>query len=816
MLTESLYTLRLLRRSPAVPAAAALTLALGIGLTTAVTSVVHGILWRPLPYPEPDRLIRIWESQAETGRIRAGVSRLSIAHWRAHASTLESIGEYSTYFQGDFLEIGDRPVNVRMAIVDPEFIRTMTLAPSPVDAGYLLGHSFRRSVFGEESLLGTPVRVERHQEYILPVLGTLPPEFDLPAGADVWMVRSSDLSLDLRERRSRRFEAVARLKPGVSRADAQRELDALSADLAMSYPDSHRGWRPETAILTDVILGSARAPLHALGGASLLVLLIAWLNVAGLLAARRLERAREAAIRHALGAPGPGLASGRALEGAAIAVTGIAGAALVAWAAGHMLLTLLGGAMVRSPASTIEWSWFGLISGASLLATVIVSLPGGRGARDLSTLRPQVPMGQTRSTARSALIVLQAALALVLLVGAMLLGASFIRLMGVDPGFDTRSLVTVTLRQPIFKPGEVVRHYPLERFARIAREAVAIAGAAGGVRNAAVLSFAPFTGDRIPAGVILLDGPVSGSPQARGVPRVPEEDWITIGDRQMVSPEFFQTLGIPVVRGRPFTEHDTLSAAQFDDFEAPRPPGVVIVSEAFAERLWPGEDPVGKYVRASGVEYSSSEVVGMVPDVRYAGLAHEVTPTLYAPFGQGPMVSATLLVRTEADPAGVLPHLRAALGALGSDVAIGDVRSVDHLIQREAAPRRFSAGVMAFFGSVGLGLAVLGLAGTIAFLVRRRTAEIGLRLALGATPPIVVGMFLRQALGWIGLGMLLGLGAASLGARFIDALLFGVGSADVPLYAAACVVLVAAALGAAYVPARAAARVDPMTSLRVE
>jgi hypothetical protein len=316
--------------------------------------------------------------------------------------------------------------------------------------------------------------------------------------------------MELSERRSRRYQAIARLKHDVTREEALRELEQLSANLATLYPESHDGWRPEIESLEDVVLGSARAPMQALLGASVLVMLIAWLNVANLFAARRLETGRDAAVRRALGAGRARLARGRAAEGALIAALGAGGAAAIAWCTGFVLHASIGGSLPRPPESIVEWPRFGVIAGATVLVTVMLSLWRGNSHYEgPAALRTQSSAGQTRSTSRGVLIVVETALALVLILGAMLLGASFLRLMKVDPGFDTNGLMAITLRQPIFKPGEVVRHYPLERFALVARETLSLVDDVPGVESAAILSFAPFTGERMGARVASLDGPGS-------------------------------------------------------------------------------------------------------------------------------------------------------------------------------------------------------------------------------------------------------------------------------------------------------------------
>jgi putative ABC transport system permease protein len=817
MLTDLRHMLRLLCRRPGFTAAAALTLALGIGVTTAVGSLVHGVLWRPLPYPEADRLIRIWESQPHTGRPRAGVSLLSVAHWREHATTLESVSHFSIYFQGAFLEVGDAPITVRLANVGPDFLRVVTGSNADPESGYFLSDSLWRTAFGSRQVTGMPVRRERDPG-ALPVKGVMPPEFSIPLHADAWLVGGPGRpSMAPSERRSRRYQAIARLNPGVTREEALRELERLSANLATRYPDSHDGWRPEIETLEDVVLGSFRAPMRALLGASVLVLLIAWLNVANLFAARRLETAREAAVRRALGAGRARLARARAAEGALVAALGAVGAAAIAWCTGRVLHASIGGSLPRSPGSIVEWSWFAGIAAATVLVTVLLSLRRGTPEREgPAALRTQSSAGQTRSTSRGILIVVETALALMLIVGAMLLGASFLRLMTVDPGFDTERLVAVTLRQPVFKPGEVVRHYPLERFARTARQAVALANDLPGVDSAAILSFAPFTGERMGARVALLDGPLAGSPQATGAPELADDRWVAAGDMQLVSPEFFDTIGVPVIRGRAFTAQDTLLASQFDDFDAPRAPGVVIVSQSLADRLWPRQNPIGKFVQARGTEYSSSEVVGVVPDLRYGGLAQDASLTLYAPYAQGPTLGATLLVRASGPVTAIAPQVRAALSTLGADLAVGETRTMKELIARETASRRFSSGVMSFFATAGLALAALGLGGTIAFLVRRRTTEIGIRMALGATPADVVRMFVLEVMQLVSAGAVLGLAGAAAGSRLLASLLFGTDAADPLVYIGACVVLVVTAAFAALIPARRAASVDPIVALRVE
>jgi predicted permease len=481
------------------------------------------------------------------------------------------------------------------------------------------------------------------------------------------------------------------------------------------------------------------------------------------------------------------LAGLRAAEGAIIAACGIACAALLAHWLGSVLAAIAAPALPRATPFTIDLRWLFAAAACALATTVTASVwPGAEGPLDL---RGASAAGRTRSVTRSLLIVLETSLALMLAVGATLVTMSFVKLVRVEPGFDPDSLVAIRLRQPIFKPGEVVVHYPLQRFARTVGAVVSTVGRVEGVRDSAALSFAPFTGERVNARIALLDVPKAGSPQARGASELPDSAWLMVGDLQRVTPEFFATLGVPVLRGRAFTDRDTLEDSQFDDFDAPRGLGAVIVSESLARRVWPGHNPLGKYLRVWGGEYNSSEVVGVVADARYGGLAHDAPPVLYMPYGQSPTVGATVLIRTT-QPAEVVPRVRAALAGFGSELAVGEVWTMDDLIRREAGPRRISAGIMTFFASVGLGLAALGLAGTVAFLVRRRTPEIGIRIALGASPAQVVRLFVGETLSLVGAGVVIGLACATVASRVLTTLLFDVRPHEPVVYGAAALTLV--------------------------
>jgi predicted permease len=819
------YAIRTLARVPTFCVSACLVLALGIGANTAIFSVVHAVLLRPLPYSEPDRIVRVFESNPALHVTAGPVSPASLLAWRDQSRTLAAVAEISASGTGEFLSFGVQSELVQVAHVSEGFFDLLGVRPVAGQAGngYALSFDFWRSRFAcSRAVVGSTVRIEGATDRIppVPVVAVMPSSVDMPAGVQVWAIapRRPSTSLSRGERSSRYLQVIARLKPGVALEQARSELGTISRRLARDFPDSHTGWSPSLVALPESVVGGARSALLAVYGASGLLLMLACVSVANLTRARAVTRHRELAIRLALGASRWALVRQASVESLVLSIIGgAAGLLLAAWAInvivshGPSVIPRLDTVRVDRVAVAVSVI---LIAFTSIIVALSSLLRGQGGA-----IGPWLRVGHHSArkghvTGRDVAVIAQIAMALVLLVTASLLITSVRRLSDVALGFEPDNVITVQLRHPIFpQKGEVVRHYPTPRFARVTREVVQQVRGLGGVSAVGTIADAPLSRPPRQDTGWLLDAPGLGS--ALFARQRPAVGAVTFrASTQIVSGDFFRTLQIPILQGRPLSDADVSTAEQVEEDDPSREPGVAVVSIALARRLWPGREPVGRYIAMENGGFKSYRVVGVAGDVRFGNIASEPEDIVYLAYSQQPELGFTLLVRTTQDGVSFVPVLRSALRNFGTDLAIGSFRPMREIADAQIAVPRFGGVAVSLFGCLGLCLAAGGTYGLLAFFTAKRTSEIAIRMALGAQQKDVRRMVLSHAFRLAAWGLLCGLVGAAVARRLVRSLLFGVSATEPVAFLFMTATLTVVVLLASLIPACRAARIDPILALR--
>ena len=796
------FSLRQLRRNPAFTAIALVTLALGIGANTAIFSVVRGVLLRQLPYAEPDRLIRVFSHVA---RGRASVSAVDFRDWRSQSKTFGALAasEESTVN----LTGSGTPERFSQARVSANMFQLLGVrvqlgraflpgedtpqAPRVV----ILSDGLWRSRFGADpGIVGKSITLDG---YPTEVVGVAPPEMRYPSVVDMWMTtRFTDRDLAETARGARWLDVIGRLAPGATTEQAQTEMNLIARRLELQDPRHNAGFATQLIPLRDEIVGNVRPALIVLLAAVGLVLLIACANVASLMLGRTAARESELAIRTALGAGRGRLVRQLLTESCCLAAAGgVIGLGLAL--AGTRILVALAPADiprlydVRIDAAVLLFTLgatavaalcFGAIPAIqlSMAQTVLHLRTGDRGSRS----RP----GSAR--ARNLLVVGEITLALMLLVGAGLLIKSFGRLREVNPGFQAARVSTFTVS---LSP---VKYPKIDQQRAFADALLAAVHRIPAVDSAAVTFGLPLSGSSFQLSFDVAGRP---APPPNAEPRA---------QVRIVSPGYFATVGIPLVRGRAFGAGDR-----------PGAPRVLIVSEETVRRFFPGEDPIGKRIdfgwNREG-EHLSGEIVGVVGDVRQHGLTEGLTPHAYAAWNQWPLDEITVVMRSRGDPVQALAGARAAVLSLDRDIPVYDAFTLESLVDRALGQPRFYVLLLSLFASLAVVLAVVGIYGVIAYTVQQRTREIGIRIALGASQERVVGMVVRRGLGLAVLGITLGTAGALGLTRVLQTLLFGVSARDPVTFVAVALLLGGVALVASWLPARRAARVDPLAAMRAD
>jgi putative ABC transport system permease protein len=789
-------------RRPGFAAAAVLTLALGIGSTTAVFSVLHGVLLRPLPIPAPQEVVSLWDDQP--GFPDGPFSGPNLRDLRDQARSFESISSYVTMrarltgiaaaaAQG----VGDHPEAVNAAQTDATFFHVLRASPrlgrlyGPGSAGeVVLGEAFWRRVFGADpQVVGRTVSVDGEPRSIV---GVLDGQASVPPQTDLWVSTVRDLPAlagfleGLTTRDANYLQAIARLRPGVTLTEARGEVAAISARLEQTYPATNAAHRFRVDSLHNRLVGDAREPLLLLFGGVVLVLLIACANVASLQLARGVAAERDLAVRAALGASRGALVRQLLVESTVLALIGGALGFALSWWGVKLVVGLAGTALPRSAEIGVDpavLAFATLLSAAAGIGSGLVPALLATRAASLAALR-SAAVGHRHAGVHGVLVTAEVAFAVMLLTGGLLLLRSFERIRAVDPGFRSEGVLVLPLSH-----GEAGA---AEFHAEIARRVAAIPGVhASGEILRLPLANSTMAGDVTPEG------------------RPPHEGDFIAGI-QVVSGEYFRAMGIPLLHGR------TLTAADRKDAQR-----VAVVNETFAKRFYPGQDPVGKrfcYGIADANTRDWITIVGVTGDVRQVSLAREPMPEAYYPVAQSPTppLDMTLVVRTDLGIAALLQALRAEIGPLVPDQPLVSARTLDETVAGTLRRRKLPMVLLSIFSASALLLAVLGIYATLAYSVSQRTREIGVRMALGARAESVVRLVVTQGMRLAVAGVVLGLAGAWALGRVISGLLFGVGAHDPATFALSAATLLGAAFLACWVPARRASRVDPQVALRAE
>jgi putative ABC transport system permease protein len=790
------HALRSLRRAPAFTLAALTTLALGIGANTAIFSVVDGVLLNPLRYPDPDRLVVVWGRHEAIGQETASLP--DFLDWRSEARSFESLSAM-THTRFNLTGSGE-PEVVRGALTTAGLFRTFGVVPT-VGRGFrddeergaapraaLLGEGYwRRRFGGDRDVVGRQVQLSG-----IPytVVGIVPATLQLAQPVDVWAPLATDTT---RPRRADFLTVFGRLRPGVDLERVQAEMTTIARRLESQYPETNQGWGAEVVDLKEQMVGEIRPALLVFMGAVGLVLLVGCANVANLMLARVAGRSRELTIRAALGASRARLAGELLLESVVLGLLGGAlGLVLAVWGI-EALRSLQPGTIPRIGEIGLDPRVLGFALGLSLLTAVLSGLaPMWRLARrdlheGLTEGSRGVAGGGGIRRARTVLVQAEVALAFVLLAGAALLLRSFDRLQQVDPGFSTDRILTARVTLPRAKYQEDAQR------AAFGEQLLIGVGNRPGVRSAALVSDAP-----------LGDSPPYLSFEIQGVP--PRTDG-TVQDAEVfaASPEYFRTLQIPLIQGRLYDIGDGAGSR-----------GVAVVNQALARRFWSGRSALGARITLDDPADPASwrTIVGVVGDVRQERLSDQAYPQIYLPFVQSPSRSMVLAVRAHGDAASLVPAIRGSLAELDPDLPLADIATLEERKAVSLARPRVNAAVLGAFALAALLLAAVGIYGVVAYGVVQRTRELGIRMALGAGGGNLLTMVIRQGMTPVLVGMLLGLAAALAGGRVLRSLLFGVDATDPLSFAAVILFLAGVSLAAIYLPARRAARSDPMVALR--
>jgi predicted permease len=803
------YTLRTFRRNRGFVLAGVLSLALGIGGNTAIFTVIRAVLLKPLPYQDPDRIVRLSIDNARLQAKDVGFSQVRYEDLKPRARSFSDMGAFFIAREDMTLVAGGEPESIKVGRVSANFLHILGIqpalgrsfldeedAPGGRSAVMISSELWQRRFAADPLILGKTVTLNSTPSAIV---GVLPAGFAFPmAGMDAWVPRPAEYSGLPPQTWSTNgyLVGLARLKPQVTLTQARAELEVLSRQYAAANPnDSSSTMR--IVPLQDQLVANVRPLLWMLFGAVGLVLLIACANVASLQLARAASRSREFAVRAALGAPRGRIIRQLLTESLLLALAGGAiGVMLARWALA---------ALNRTDALSLPRAGEMRLDPVVLAFTIALSIAAGvlfGLYPSLNASRPDLadalrasgeasqPSGERRTfglRVRGLLVVAQVALAVVLLIGASLLLESFAQLTGIDPGFRSTNLLTMQIALPRSR-------YDARKQAAFFEELIEHVDALPGVGAAAVTRTLPMSA-RIATAAAVVEQPtvdLKDRPQAQ---------------MQTISPDYFRTLGVPLRRGRAFNDHDRL------EFQATP----AVINENFAHRLWPayprGQSPIGMHVLL-GSGTRPWDIVGIVADVHERGLDTDAMPEVYLPLALNPIPTAALVVRTNGDPHRFVNSVRAQVLAMDRDQAVSNVKTMDEMIGDSIGQRRLTLILLGSFAAAALLLAIVGIYGVIAYSVSQRTRELGIRRALGAPRSDILRLILGQSLGLALAGVAIGIGAAFALTRLMTSLLFHVRPTDPATFAGIALIFIVVAVAAGYLPARRATRIDPLAALR--
>jgi putative ABC transport system permease protein len=799
------YGLRMLVKNPGFTIVAVIALALGIGANSAIFSVVNTVLLRPLPYQEPDRLVMVWEDATKQGFPRDTPAPANYVDWRDQNQVFEGMAaiadlSFNLTGVGEPERIDGRRVSASLFPllgVEPQLGRTFM--PEEDQPGgnrvVIMSHGLWQRRFGSDmSITGKPLTLNGES---FTVVGVMPPNFQFPSRDDeLWVPIAFD-SEETANRRGHFLQVIARMKPGITLQQAQAEMNTIAARLQQQYPDENAGLGAVVTSLHEHVAGDIKPALLVLLGAVGFVLLVACANVANLLLARAAGRQKEIAVRIALGASRLRLIRQFLTESLLLAALGGGvGLLLSVWGV-NLLKAFIPENISQARAITIDAKVLLFTLMVSLLTGLIFGLAPATQASNFN-LNETLKEGGRDSSAgsrgnriRGLLVITEVALALILLIGAGLLINSFLRLRSVDPGFNSDKLLTMRVVLPEMK-------YPDQtRRSAFYTDLIHRIEALPGVKSAAVTNWIPLVrqGDSIG---ISIEGRPDPPPSQRNIV-------VT----RVISPHYFGTMGIQLSQGRPFDEQQDRADSS----------GVVVVSETMARKYWPGEEPVGKRIKAgsSGSPNPWWTIVGVVKDVRQFELNADPKPQMYLPYAQADFFAPRhLIVSTNVEPLSMAATVRVTVWEVDKDQPVSNISTMEDILSESVARQRFSMLLLGIFAALALVLAAVGIYGVMSYSVAQRTREFGIRMALGAQTRDVLKLAVGEGLKLVLIGVVIGLVAAFILTRLMSSLLFGVSATDPTTFITISLVLISVAVLASYIPARRATKVDPMVALRYE
>jgi putative ABC transport system permease protein len=805
LLLDVKYAVRSLRRRPAFVFIVVLTLALGIGSNTAIFSVVNGFLLRPLPYPKPDRLMALYETRTsqETGSVllgqiqTIGVSYTDFLDWRRLNSVFQDISVFTPQ-SVNFTGVA-RPDRMRGGFVSANFFSVLGVDAAlgrtflkqedqPGSRVVLLQQTVWRSRFGSDPLiLGKKLTLNGEP---FTVIGVMPSHFEFPLDeTEIWMPAATYPGFSL-DRTERNYFALGRLKEDVSLTRAQNEMNAIARRLGEQFPDQNAGISVKVDPLRNAIVQDLKASLLILLGAVGFILLIGCGNIANLLLSLSLARRREFSIKAAIGAPRSRLIRQTMLESILLGIMGgLAGLLFGIWGVDVLLkispLPVPGGITVGLDKNVLGFTFL-----VSVLAGIIFGLAP---ALQLSSTRlfhflreggDFVSRDQGRAS--RLLVIAQISLSLILLIGSGLLIKSLWQLVLVNPGIRTENLLSMEYRLPRNKYAAEDQQW------RFHQQVIDQIRQVTGVESAAIVRGLPFSGNGSTATFVVSD---------RALPPKGSEPTALFNT---VSIDYFQTIGISLLKGRNFQPQDDLKA-----------PLVSVINEKLANQIWPGEDPIGKRIHFTDEDMTAT-VIGIVGNAKQYTLNEEFQPQIYIPLSQNPGIFATIVVRTAIDPMSLAEQVKGALWKVDKDQPVWKVRTVQFLLNRDVSARKFLVILLVAFAILALLLTLVGLYGVVSHFVRRRIRDIGIRVALGAQRHDILRMVLRQGIALTTAGILLGVAGAIAITRIMTSLLFQVKPSDPVTIVLGIVFLVGASLLTSLIPAYRATRIDPIKALHYE